>query len=108
MPPTSFTPELVARLRAEYESGKSSRLIAAEHGVDRATMMRRLRAAGMVVRFKGLSHAQADEAAALYRSGLTQAQIAMRFGVSQGTVGRYLRALGVQARPPLVPALASL
>jgi DNA-directed RNA polymerase specialized sigma24 family protein len=106
MPPTSFTPELVVRLRAEYESGKSSRLIAAEHRFDRATMMRHLRAAGVEVRFKGLTEAQADEAAAMYRSGFTQAQVAAQFSVSQGTVGRYLRALGVQARPALVPAVA--
>jgi DNA-binding transcriptional regulator LsrR (DeoR family) len=107
MHPTSYTSELVARLRADYEAGKAARAIAEEHKVDRATMMRHLRKAGVIIRRQGLSDAQAEQAAAMYRSGMTQAQIAAEFGVSQKTAGRYLHLVEVGIRPPLTRSAPS-
>ncbi len=107
MRPTSYTPDLVARLRADYEAGRSSRMIAEEYGLDRATMMRHLRKVGVAIRRQGLTDAQAEQAAAMYRSGMTQAQVAAEFGVSQKTAGRYLSLLGVKMRPRLVRAVRS-
>jgi hypothetical protein len=104
---TSYTPELIARLRTEYDAGKPARAIAHEHGVARDALMRHLRNAGVAIRNQGLTEEQAKQAATLYRSGMTQAQVAARFGVSQKTTGRYLRLLGVQMPPPLVSAAPS-
>ncbi len=105
--PTSYTPELLAQLRAEYEAGRPARTIAEEYKVDRATMMRHLRKAGVAIRGQGLTEAQAQQAASMYRSGITQSQVAAQFGVSQKTAARYLGLLGVKMRPPLVRAVAS-
>lgn len=104
---TSYTPDLVARLRADCEAGKSSREICEEYGLDRATIMRHLREAGTALRRQGLTEDQAQRAATMYRSGMTQAQVAAEFGVSQKTVGRYLTLLSVRMRPPLVRAVPS-
>lgn len=104
---TSYTPQLVSQLRAEYEAGKPARTIAKEHSVSRATTMRHLREAGVRIRNQGLSHEQASQAATMYRSGMTQAQIATHFGISQRTAGRCLHLLGVAMRPSLVAAVAS-
>jgi hypothetical protein len=105
--PTSYTPELLAQLRAEYEAGKPARVIAEEYKVDRAAMMRRLREAGVAIRRQGLTDAQALQAAVMYRSGMTQTQVAAKFGVSQKTAGRYLHLLGVRMRSPLIPSTPS-
>lgn len=98
--PTSYTPELLAQLRAEYEAGKPARAIAEEYKVDRATMMRHLREAGVAIRRQGLTDAQAQQAAAMYRSGMTQTQVAAKFGVSQKTAGRYLQEPDSVSRTP--------
>ncbi len=105
--PTSYTPEFLGRLRADYEAGKPARAIAAEYKVDRATMMRHLRKAGVAIRRQGLTDTQAQQAAVMYRSGMTQTQVAAKFGVSQKTAGRYLHLLGVRMRSPLVPSTPS-
>jgi hypothetical protein len=105
--PNSYSPELIARLRADYEAGKSARLIAEEYRLDRATMMRHLRDVGVTIRDQGLTDEQAKQAAVMYRSGMTQAQVAAAFGVSQKTAGRYLSLLGVKARPRLARTVPS-
>ncbi|GGM49747.1 hypothetical protein GCM10010489_21490 [Microbacterium saperdae] len=105
--PTPYTPELIAALRSDYESGMSAREIGDARGLDRVTVLKRLRAAGVKIRRQGLVPEQVDAAVAMYQSRQTLAQIGARFGVAQGTVGRYLVAAGVTMRPPLIRAISS-
>lgn len=104
MSPTSYTPELVAMLREEYEAGMTARELATKYRLDRAAVMRRLRAVGTKIRREGLTPNQTAKAAALYESGLTLAEVSATFEVSAGTVGRYLKREGICLRPPLVKA----
>lgn len=105
--PTSYTPELIAALRADYESGLSAREIGDARGLDRVTVLKRLRAAGVKIRRQGLEPGQVDTAVAMYMAGQTLAQVGAHYGVAQGTVGRYLKEHGVTMRPPLVPAISA-
>lgn len=105
--PTSYTPDLVAALRADYESGMSAREIGAARGLDRATVLKRLRTAGVKIRRQGLEPGQVDVAVGMYLAGQTLAQVGAHFEVAQGTVGRYLKERGVRMRPALVKAHAS-
>ena len=107
-PPTSYTPDLIALLRAEYESGRAVRAICKDHGLDRVAVMKHLRASGAKLRRQGLTPEQAVHAAEMYRSGLTLAEVGARFEVAQGTVGRYLRKQGVALRSSLVKATPSV
>lgn len=106
-PPTSYTPDLIALLRAEYESGRAVRAICKDHGLDRVAVMKHLRASGVKLRRQGLTPEQSVRAAEMYQSGLTLAEVGARFEVAQGTVGRSLRNQDVLLRPPLLKAAPS-
>ncbi|MGO1315431.1 MAG: hypothetical protein ACTMIR_00105 [Cellulomonadaceae bacterium] len=85
----------------------SAREIGTARGLDRLTVLKRLRAAGVKIRRQGLEPGQVDTAAAMYLAGQTLAQVGAHFGVAQGTIGRYLKERGVTMRPPLVPAVSA-
>ena len=106
-PPTSYTPELIAILVNEYESGKTVRMICKEYCLDRVAVMKHLRSSGAKLRRQGLTPEQAMHAAEMYQSGLTLAEVGTRFDVAQGTIGRHLRNQGVRLRPPFVKATPS-
>ncbi|RBM24216.1 hypothetical protein DEH69_00510 [Streptomyces sp. PT12] len=85
----------------------SARDIGAARGLDRVTVLKRLRAAGVKIRRQGLEPGQVGAAVGMYLAGQTLAQVGAHFGVAQGTVGRYLKERGVRMRPALVKAPAS-
>jgi DNA invertase Pin-like site-specific DNA recombinase len=104
-PPTSYTPELVALLRNEYEMGKSTREIGRNYDLDRTTVVKHLRESGVKMRRQGLTPEQAASAREMYQSGMTLAEIGEGFEVAQGTIGRCLRSQGISLRPPLNKAI---
>jgi transposase-like protein len=87
---------------AGYKIGKTMKELAAEFGINRVTVSKHLRRAGVAVRGSGLAEVDACEAAALYAAGWSAARIAERFGVCVDTVLRSLRATGVEIRPPVM------
>jgi DNA-binding transcriptional ArsR family regulator len=107
-PPTSYTPGLIALLRADYESGRTVRAICKDYGLDRVAVMKHLRASGAKLRRQGLTPEQAAHAAEMYKSGLTLAQVGAHFQVAQGTVRRHLNLRRVQMRPALIKAQPSM
>lgn len=107
-PPTSYTPDLIALLRTEYESGRAVRAICKDYGLDRVAVMKHFRESGAKLRRQGLTPEHAVRAAEMYRSGLTLAEVGAHFDVAQGTVGRNLRMQGVTLRPSLVKARSSV
>jgi DNA-directed RNA polymerase specialized sigma24 family protein len=86
-------------LVAGYEAGKTVKELAASFGIDRNTVSRRLRQAGVTVRPRGLTDDQAAEAVCLYEAGWSSGRLAEKFGVSADTVLKNLRQGGVAIRP---------
>ncbi len=85
----------------------TARELATKYRLDRAPVMRRLRAAGTKVRRQGLAAGQIPLAVERYLSGETLAEVGQCFGVSAGTIGRYLKLNKVTLRPPLEKAKPS-
>jgi DNA-binding transcriptional regulator LsrR (DeoR family) len=84
---------------AGYEARKTVKELAASFGIDRNTVSRRLRQAGITMRTRGLTHDQAAEAVRLYEAGWSSGRLAEEFGVSADNVLKSLRRAGVVVRP---------
>ncbi|MFI8631221.1 hypothetical protein ACIGEP_01320 [Microbacterium sp. NPDC077663] len=100
----SLTAEEIGRMVEAYERGATIRVVAAEFGLNRETVMRHLHRSGAKLRHQGLDEAGVAKARELYLSGETLAKVGAALGVAPGTAGRYLRASGVALRPPLFPS----
>jgi DNA-directed RNA polymerase specialized sigma24 family protein len=84
---------------AGYEAGRTVKELAASFGIDRNTVSRRLRQAGITMRRRGLTNDQAAEAVCLYEAGWSSGRLAETFGVSADNVLRALRRADVAIRP---------
>lgn len=88
------------RVRELYQKGVGVQQIAEQLGVDRETIRRNLRDAGVPPRSRGLTDEQIDEAVLLYQAGQSLVRIGERLGVDACTVKRRLLQRGVTMRPP--------
>ncbi len=81
-----------------YRDGETIVALAARFGVDRSTVMRQLRKAG-VPKYAGWTDQVTDDARALYEAGHSLADISQLIGWPPTTIGRHLKASGVKMRP---------
>lgn len=88
----------VNQLIKDYESGKSSQELARRYNLNKGSVIKLLRQAGITIRNQGLTDQKVAEATQLYKSGLSLADIGTRFGVDHGTVWRALKKHGVKMR----------
>lgn len=89
---------VVNELIKQYESGKSSYELAKVYGINKGSVIRLLRDAGVSIRNQGLTTKKVAEATQLYESGLSLAKIGTHFGVDHGTIWRALKKQGVTMR----------
>lgn len=95
---TRLTLPAVARLIADYQAGQTIYQLAKSYGVNRHTVTRHLRRAGIRLRMDGLSPEQIEQAVDLYAQGWSLAKIAAKFGVTADTVRARLLEQGVRMR----------
>jgi AraC-like DNA-binding protein len=88
----------LARLVERYQSGATVYDLAAEFGMHRATVARRLKGAGVTLRLHGPTSANIDNMVRLYASGLSLVAVGERLGFTAETVRHYIQARGVQTR----------
>jgi DNA-binding CsgD family transcriptional regulator len=74
--------------------------LATEFSIDRKTISRHLKAAGVQMRLRPLNTDQVREAIRLYDSGLSLAAIGLKLGVHSSTVRFAIREQGVSMRKP--------
>ncbi len=87
-------------LVAEYQSGTTTKEIAAIYGIHHTTVSIYLKRKGVALRYKVMSPKQVTEARDLYESGLSLAKISDQLGLgpSHNTIRRELMAEGVKMR----------
>lgn len=83
----------------EYQSGIDMYQIAKLHGVHRTTVSNCLRRHDAVVRRRGLSKEQVEEAVQLYEAGWSLARIGERHGFAHTVVRKALLDRNVAMRP---------
>jgi hypothetical protein len=88
----------VNQLIKEYEDGKSSYELAASYNLNKGSVIRLLREAGVAIRRQSLTTGQIEEAAQLYEAGRSLAKIGEHISANYGTVWRALKKRGVQMR----------
>jgi hypothetical protein len=93
-----LSPERAAQLVVEYESGVEMYVLAERYGIHRHSVRAHLDRAGVVVRPRGLSEIQTDEAVRLYVAGWPLVRLAERLGCDHETVRRALKLRGVVLR----------
>lgn len=91
-------PRELEQVKEQYQKGVAVQQLAEQLGVDRETIRRNLRDAGLPPRSRGLTDEQIDEAVRLYEAGQSLARIGNRFGVDAHTVRRRLLDRGVAMR----------
>lgn len=91
-------PQTIAEIIARYEAGEPSTAIAAAFNLNKGSVIRLLREAGVTIRNQGLTKVQITEAAQLYQSGLSLAAIGVGLGVDHSTVHRQLLRRDVKMR----------
>lgn len=94
------SPETAAQLIADYELGTSFTQLTKIYGIDKGSVLKLLKEAGVQMRHHGLPSDNLEEAASLYKDGCSLPQVAERFGCSVGSVRKEFRAHGVQIRLP--------
>jgi DNA-binding transcriptional regulator LsrR (DeoR family) len=92
-------PTQVEALGAGYEAGKTMKQLAVEFNINRLTVSRHLRRAGVQIRVAGLDETKLVEASHLYESGWSSGRLAEHYDVSADTVLKALRHAGVAIRP---------
>jgi DNA-binding CsgD family transcriptional regulator len=90
--------ELISQMVAEYRAGATTYQLADRHGLNRNTVAKHLRAAGLRLRVDGLTPDQAVEACRLYETGLSLAAVGERFGVTANPIAAALQQAGVNRR----------
>jgi hypothetical protein len=88
----------IARLAEYYGAGATVYELAANFSIDRRTVARRLKAAGVTLRGQSPTTGDVDEMVQLYRSGLSLARVSDQVGFNADTVQRYVQARGVRTR----------
>lgn len=83
---------------ARYQAGEKIVDLARAYKVDRSTVIRKLRKAG-VPKYAGWTDKVTEEARALYEAGHSLADISQLLGWPPTTIGRHLKAAGVELRP---------
>lgn len=91
-------PEQVEELEQAYLAGATLKALGERFGLNRQSLARVLRKAGVAVGTRHMTPVQVDEAVRLYRSGLSLASVAERFGVDPHTIRSRLRDRGVTMR----------
>jgi DNA-binding CsgD family transcriptional regulator len=87
-------------LAAAYESGATTRELAARFSIHRNTVATHLERVGVQTRARRrLSPSEVDLAAQLYEEGWSAARLAKKLGVSDHTIRAALRKTGVRIRP---------
>jgi DNA invertase Pin-like site-specific DNA recombinase len=82
-----------------YEAGESAARLAREFGVDKGTVLRVLRRAGVAVRYRSLTDEDVEEARSMYERGQSLAKVGEHFGVTARTVLNVLGRSGIATRP---------
>lgn len=90
----------VGRLIEHYQCGATVYELAAEFGIQRATVACRLKDAGVILRRQGPVATDIDEMIRLYTSGLSLAAVGQRLGFDAETIRTHIKARGVQTRDP--------
>lgn len=100
--PFKLDQRLTDGIRAEiitlYRSGEPSAAIGVMHGLNKNSVIKVLRDAGIAIRRQGLTDEQVDDANHLYEAGQSLAKIGAKLGVEAGTVRRALLRYGVKMR----------
>jgi len=100
--PFKLDQRLDDQIRAEivnrYRSGESSSAIGAAYGLNKNSVIKVLRDAGVPIRRQSLTVEQIDDAVRLYEAGKSLAKIGTKLGVDHGTVWRALQKRGVPMR----------
>jgi DNA-binding CsgD family transcriptional regulator len=81
-----------------YTAGATVYELAAEFGIDRKTVARQLKVAGILLRLQSPAPAQVDEMVRLYRTGLSLAAVGAQLGFGARTVERHVKARQVATR----------
>ena len=87
-----------AEIVTSYVSGEPSTAIAALYGLNKNSVIKVLREAGVPIRRQSLTNEQIDDAAQLYQAGQSLAKIGIKLGVEASTVRRALLSRGVRMR----------
>ena len=82
-----------------YEAGERTAVLGRAYGVHRVTVWRRLRAAGVALRYGGRKSLAMVEVAERYEAGESTRELGQAYGVSHGTIWNCLRAADVKMRP---------
>lgn len=93
-----LTDEQVAELAARYESGETRVALAERFGVDKSTVSKLLKSAGVKMRYRAIDPDDHAEVIRLYESGMTQAEVGEVFGSGPNPIGAILRQHGVPRR----------
>jgi lambda repressor-like predicted transcriptional regulator len=92
--------EEIDKIIAGYKSGQTLRALAKQFDSHRITISRKLKAAGIKLRYESPSDSQIDEMVQQYESGLSMAKVGKQFGFAASSVLMYLRKRGIKTRDP--------
>ncbi len=90
----------MARLVERYEAGATVYELAAELDVHRTIISRRLKGAGVQMRFTPLTEEQVEAAIKLYDKGLSLSTVGRELGFNASTIYRALKQHGAEMRKP--------
>lgn len=91
-------PQQIEELKQNYLAGATAKELGERFGLNRQSVARVLRNAGVAVGTSRMTPAQIDEAVRLYQSGLPLARVAEQFGVDPHTIRSRLRERGIAMR----------
>jgi transposase-like protein len=92
-------PDELDEMVAAYQTGATTRQLAARFGVYRMTISKLLRDRGVNLSEPAIKLDDVKEAAQLYESGWSLLRLAERYDVGQTTIRRHLATVGVVFRP---------
>jgi hypothetical protein len=90
--------QMRADIVARYRSGEPSTAIGVADGLNKNSVIKVLREAGIPIRRQSLTDDQIAEAVRLYEAGQSLATVGRHLGVDHGTVWRALKKRDVQMR----------
>lgn len=90
--------EVVEQLVRDYEVGIPTTELTVTYRLSKASVLKLLREAGVVMRRQGLNEAQTAEAVRLYRSGLSLVRVGEQIGFGPTSVAKALRSAGMRLR----------
>lgn len=93
-----LTDEIRSEIVSLYRSGEPSAAIGTTYNLNKNSVIKVLREAGIAIRRQPLADEQIDDAVHLYEAGQSLARIGAKLGVEAGTVSRALIKRGVRTR----------